>query len=277
MHSETPQEDRRADADHGDRTSPQNRPDTPGSLGREISEHINTNQRDAIPALSDHPIDAGPMLMPHERKLSADEQRNLLAMRRHNNDGVDDTLAELERLREAERVLRYESWRLEHAAELAQRHAREMHDNSATSQNQAMLNATFGRYEGVFAAMNAGMNALDAQRLPLNAEERSNVAGALTAQLAQTPGFNRDGFDPKQLSVAVGEGNDRVFAIHGSHPGAPDAVYANVSVDQAKQQSLQVSGAAATAEPPQPQRAAPQQETEQPSQANPAIAPRTLI
>jgi hypothetical protein len=277
MPSETPQEDRRTDAEHGDRVSPQNRPDTPGSLGREISEHMTLNQRDAIPALSEHPIDAGPMLMPHERKLSAEEQRSLLAMRRHNDDGVDDTMAELERLREAERVLRYESWRLEHASEIAQRHSQQVREVSATSQNQALLNKSFGAYEGVFAAMNAGMHALDAQRLPLSADERSNVAGALTAQLAQTPGFNRDGFDPKQLSVAVGEGNDRVFAIHGSHPGAPDAVYANVSVDQAKQQSLQVSGAQATAEPPQPQRTAPQQETEQPSQASPVIAPRTLI
>jgi hypothetical protein len=274
MSSETPQEDRRADAEPGHRASPQDRPDTPGSIGRELSVQMNVS-RDTVAALGDQPTDAGPVLTAEERKLSADEQRALLAMRRHTDDGVDNTLAELKELNDIQRRIAREGWRVEHRHEIEAWREQRMHGMQPPYAEQATAQKAFGHYEGVFLAMNAGMHALDAQRLPLSADERSNVAGALTAQLAQTPGFNRDGFDPHKLSVAIGQGNDRVFAIHGSHPGAPDAVHANVSVDQAKQQPLQVSAAQATAEPPQPQRTAAQQ-TEQPSQSTPAVAPRTM-
>lgn len=273
MQSETPKD--RADADHA--TGP-DRPDTPGSLGRELSEHLNLTSRDAIPALSSDVPDPGPMLMPHERKLTAEEQRSILATRRHNDDGFDDSLVLLERLREAalerqreaELALRYEAWTQRHASENAHSHASTAH----TLGGLALLSQMSHPLHGVYDAVHKGIGQQDASRLSLNPAEHANAAGALTAHLSQTPGFDRAKFDAGQLSVALSEGNDRLFAIQGRTPGAPDAVYANVAIDQAKQQPLEVSSAQAMIEPPKP---APQTQTqEQPQQETPAIAPRSL-
>lgn len=270
MHSETPQENRPAESADATHAAPHERPDTPDSLGREISEHTTaTNDRDAVQGFSSDTGDTGPMLMPHERKLSASEQRSLLAMRRHNDDGIDDSELRMELLAAAERALLMAERRLE-AGTVHDHHRVGMYRGG---QHGTLMNDSAHPSFPMYDAVLKGLHAQDSTRLPLSAEERSNVAGALTAHLAQTPGFNREGFDAKHLSVALNEGNDRVFAIHGQQPGAPDAIYANVSVDQAKQQSLQVSTAAAMVEPPQHQH---RQDAPQQDAPAPAMSPRSL-
>lgn len=271
MHSETPQEPRQAPA--ADAADGHERREVPGSLGREISEHIDLAHRYDREGLTVETMDPGPMLMPHERLMSAAEQRSLLAARRHTDDGIDDTVIQERIQQAAERALRMAERRLEAGTVHDHHHGSASH-GSASHGGRLMNDSahpSFPMYEAVLK----GLHAQDSTRLPLSADERSNVAGALTAHLAQTPGFNREGFDAKHLSVALNETNDRVFAIHGQQPGAPDAVYANVSVDQAKQQSLQVSTAAAMVEPPQPQ---PQRQQDAPQQdaPAPAVAPRSL-
>lgn len=273
MHSETPKD--RADADHA--TGP-DRPDTPGSLGRELSENLHLTERDALHGVSADAMDPGAMLMPHERKLSAADQRSILAMRRHADDGVDDSEITAELQRRAERALRIKSWQLEHASDghRAASHHADRHESVAhAAAGLAMLDHLSHPLNGVYDAVHKGIGAQDASRLSLNPSEHANTAGALTAHLAQTPGFDRTTFDPATLSVALSEGNDRLFAIQGRTPGAPDAVYANVAVDQAKQQPLEVSSAQAMIEPPKP---APQQAQaqEQPQQDTPSISPRSL-
>lgn len=273
MHSETPKD--RADADH---TTGHDRPDTPGSLGRELSENLHLTERDALHGASADTMDPGAMLMPHERKLSAADQRSILAMRRHSDDGVDDSEITMELQRRAERALRIKSWQLEHASgghHPASNHS-DRHESAAHAvAGLAMLNQLGHPLNPVYDAVHKGIGEQDASRLSLNPSEHANTAGALTAHLAQTPGFDRTKFDPATLSVALSEGNDRLFAIQGRTPGAPDAVYANVAVDQARQQPLEVSSAQAVIEPPKP---APQQAQaqEQPQQDAPSIAPRSL-
>ena len=273
MHSETPQDRHAADADHA---PGHDRPDTPGSLGRELTEHTNTASRDAIPAMSSDTVDPGAMLMPHERKLSAAEQQSVLAMRRHVDDGVDDSEIKLRLQMEAERSLRVQKWRLDH---LSGEHQRASQSHSAShaahgSGGLAMLDQMHHPLHTVYSAVHKGIGEQNAVRLSLNPSEHANTAGALTAHLSQTPGFDRSKFDPANLSVALSEGNDRLFAIQGRTPGAPDAVYAAVAVDQAKQQPLEVSSAKAMNEPPKP---TPQtQAQEQPQQDTPNIAPRSL-
>ncbi|MGN6152251.1 MAG: XVIPCD domain-containing protein [Lysobacteraceae bacterium] len=264
MHSETPQEPRPVPA--AEATDAHERREVPGSLGREISEHIDLAHRYDREGLTVETTDPGPMLMPHERQLSPSEQRSLLASRRHTDDGVDDTVIQERIQQAAERALRMAERRLEAGTVHDHRHGSASHGGRLMNDS---AHPSFPMYEAVLK----GLHAQDSARLPLSADERSNVAGALTAHLAQTPGFNREGFDAKHLSVALNETNDRVFAIHGQQPGAPDAVYANVSVDHAKQQSLQVSTAAAMVEPPQPQR---HQDAPQQDAPAPAVAPRSL-
>ena len=274
MHSETPKD--RPDADAG--TARHDGPDTPGSLGRELAENLHSTERDAIPGLSSDAVDTGPMLTAQERKLSATDQRSLLAARRHTDDGVDDSLLMAELLRAAERSLRMQSWRLEHPNGWNPNNAEQAHNTTHSSNSLgdlALLNQLTHPLHPVYDAVHKGIGEQDASRLSLNPSEHANTAGALTAHLAQTPGFDRTKFDPAALSVALSEGNDRLFAIQGRTPGAPDAVYANVAVDQARQQPLEVSSAQAVIEPPKP---APQQvqSQEQPQQDAPSIAPRSL-
>jgi len=274
MHSETPQDRHDADADH---QSGHDRPETPGSLGRELTEHTNTANRDAIPALSADAIDPGATLMPHERRLSAAEQQSVLAMRRHADDGIDNSEIKMQLQMEAERALRIQEWRLEsHSG--GHHHGTSSHHGSQAAHAVGglfMLNQMMHPLNAVYDAVHKGIGEQDASRLALSPAEHANAAGALTAHLSQTPGFDRTKFDAAALSVALSEGNDRLFAIHGRTPGAPDAVYANVAIDQARQQPLEMSSAQAMIEPPKP---APQQAQaqEQPQQEAPAIAPRSL-
>lgn len=277
MHSETPRDRHAADADHA---PGHDRPDTPGSLGRELTEHTNTASRDAIPAMSSDGLDPGATLMPHERKLSAAEQQSVLAMRRHADDGVDNSEIKMQLQMEAERALRIQEWRLEHPGGHA--HASKSHSASHASHaahslgGLVWLDQIHHPLNAVYDAVHKGIGAQDASRLSLNPSEHANTAGALTAHLSQTPGFDRSKFDPANLSVALSEGNDRLFAIQGRTPGAPDAIYAAVAVDQAKQQPLEVSSAQAMIEPPKPAPQAQGQAQEQPQQDAPTIAPRSL-
>jgi hypothetical protein len=88
---------------------------------------------------------------------------------------------------------------------------------------------------------------LDPNRVQLNRSEQVNVAGALTANITNTPGFERNNPNPSNISIAASQSGDRVFAINGQNPGAPNAVYTSVDLNQARTQPLEVSSAQAVA------------------------------
>lgn len=95
-----------------------------------------------------------------------------------------------------------------------------------------------------------GVSNLDPSKVQLNRTEQINTAGALAANVTNTPGFNRDNPNPSNLSVAASQDGNRVFAINNKNPDAPNAVYTSVDLNQARNQPLEVS--TALAQPPQP-------------------------
>jgi hypothetical protein len=115
---------------------------------------------------------------------------------------------------------------------------------------------------------------LDPSRVQLNRSEQVNVAGALTANITNTPGFERNSPNPSNISIAASQSGDRVFAINGQNPGAPNAVYTSVDVNQARSQPLEVSSAQAAVPPPQTPVVQTPQVQSQPQPDNTAIAPR---
>jgi hypothetical protein len=114
---------------------------------------------------------------------------------------------------------------------------------------------------------------LDPNRVQLNRSEQVNVAGALTANITNTPGFERNNPNPSNISIAASQSGDRVFAINGQNPGAPNAVYTSVDLNQARTQPLEVSSAQATLPSQTPAVQTPQVQN-QPQPENIAIAPR---
>jgi hypothetical protein len=114
---------------------------------------------------------------------------------------------------------------------------------------------------------------LDPSKVPLNRNEQVNVAGALTANITNTPGFERNNPNPSNISIAASQSGDRVFAINGQNPAAPNAVYTSVDVSQARNQPLEVSSAQSSLPPPTPTvQTAPVQNQPQPENA--VIVPR---
>ncbi len=88
-----------------------------------------------------------------------------------------------------------------------------------------------------------GVNALDPSKVPLTRTEAVSVAGALTANITNTPGFDRTNPSPANISIAANQSGERVFAINNQNPGAANAVYTSVDVNQARNQELGVSTA----------------------------------
>lgn len=120
--------------------------------------------------------------------------------------------------------------------------------NDARNQNNSLFNTTL-----------QGVSALDPSKVSLSSNERVNVAGALTANITNTPGFDRINTSPSNVSIAASQSGDRVFAINNQNPGAPNAVYTSVDVNQARAQPIEVSSSQAL--PPAPTPPPPVQQT----------------
>jgi hypothetical protein len=267
----------------------------PGSLGLEISEHIPLD--DGVDNSGGHGtgvdiIDPGVMLMPHERKLSASEQRQILNMRRHVDDDTD--LDERE-MREGRKPRRWHGMRKDVAPEIEQsngHHGGKSHrsgnghqtsDGDAadmpkktSSSRTALLDDAANTHKPLFEAVQKGVDGLDPSKVPLSPTDRTNIAGALTANMLQTPGFHGAKPDPETLSISASDRGDRIFAVNSQNPASPSAVYTSVVVDEARRQPLEVSSALVAAQPPSsPTPAAAVQEQEQTQQIG-SQAPRSV-
>jgi hypothetical protein len=125
-----------------------------------------------------------------------------------------------------------------------------------------LLNETAHPNKPLYDAVLQGVGNLDASKVSLTGTEQINVAGALTASMTQTPGFQQQGNpDPAAISIAASENGDRVFAINNQNPGAPNALYTSVEVELVRSQSLQASSAqiALLASESEPLKPAPEQ------------------
>ena len=124
---------------------------------------------------------------------------------------------------------------------------------TTTAQLQAnLLNDEKNPNNGLFNAALQGVTALDPSKVLLNKDEQVNLAAALTANMSNNPNFDRLNPNPANISIAASEAGDRVFAINNQNPGAPNAVYTSVDVNQARAQPLEVSSAQALPPPPVP-------------------------
>ncbi|MFZ5638433.1 MAG: XVIPCD domain-containing protein [Pseudomonadota bacterium] len=141
--------------------------------------------------------------------------------------------------------------------------------NQPTS-NQPLLNDPRNPNNQLYSTTLAGVSGLDPAKVPLNRNEQANVAGALTANMTNTPGFERNNPNPSNISIASSQTGDRVFAINGQNPSAPNAVYTSVDVNQARVQPLEVSTALANV----PSRTPPVQEQPPPQLDTGGVNPR---
>lgn len=265
----------------------------PGSLGLEVSEHIPLD--DGVDDTGGHGlgvdiIDPGVMLMPHERKLSASEQRQILNMRRLVDDDVDIDEREMREGRKPRRwhghMKRDEqpgseqgdghrggkSHRSGNGGSLATeadepnpQKAATSHGRAASSGRPALLDDAANPHKPLFEAVQKGVDGLDPSKVPLSPADRTNIAGALTANMLQTPGFHGAKPDPETLSISASDRGDRIFAVNSQNPASPSAVYTSVVVDEARRQPLEVSSALVAAQPPASPTPAPavQEETQQ--------------
>jgi hypothetical protein len=287
MSSETPK-DSASSSDHEGKHAhkPDNR-DTPGSLGL---ENLEPHQIHGAAIMVNSGGDEPNYLMPHERKLSLSEQRQLLAGRRR----VDDEPEEIEEDVEVRRGGRGRGpWSnaahsgKEHASEASHKgvshaglaHAHESshasHLGDSHKAHGPLLSDPDHPNKPLYDAVLHGVGKLDASKVPLSGAEQSNVAGALTANMTQMPGFNRGNPDPASISVAASESGDRIFAINSQNPGAPNAMHTSVALDQARGQSLSASSAQAlvTPTPAAPELPNPTQDQAQPPERH---APRVI-
>lgn len=282
MSNEIPKDDVPASVRAAKEASAAENRELPGSLGLEISEHIPLddgvdNSGGRGPGVDI--IDPGVMLMPHERKLSASEQRQILNMRRQVDDDVDIDEREM---REGRKPRRGHGMRKDEAPEIEQSNghrggkshrsgnghqtfdgdAADM-PKSASSSRTALLDDAANPHKPLFEAVHKGVDDLNPSKIPLSSTDRTNIAGALTANMLQTPGFHGANPDPTTISISASDRGDRIFAINSQNPASPSAVYTSVVVDEARKQPLEVSTALAAAQSPAPPAPTPAQEQTQ--------------
>jgi hypothetical protein len=255
MNSETPKDSTSSSHHHAVHARDVSDSETPGSHGLEMLEPLDADFDDGDGYDANNNDNDGNFLAPHERKLSLAEQRQLLAMRRRPDDDNDIEEADIRSGR------RY--WHLhnqEHGvgrdgtsgsasaakdapAESAATAAVVPPGTVVPGETAALLSDPANPNKPLYDAVLQGVGALDASKVPLTETEQVNVAAALTASMTQTPGFQRGNPDPMAISIAASESGDRVFAINSQNPGAPNAMYTSVEVEQARGQSLLVSSA----------------------------------
>jgi hypothetical protein len=241
MSSETPKDGVPAPNDGTGRPpSPQAR-ETPGSLGLEL-----LHQHDDFDITSGHDVfgddnDGVNTLMSHERRLSVDEQRQILAMRRRAAEDNPEEEMELQTGR------RHLLWKL---------HNEKLGDGMSLMKGALQPgDAAPGDMPGtplplsdaanpdkpMYDAVLKGVSGLDPARITLTPEEQTNVAGALTASMAQLPGFDRTKADFSAFTFALNDSGDHLFMIHHLDPTAPDALRTSVPLETARSQSLLAS------------------------------------
>jgi hypothetical protein len=283
MNSETPKE--HAPKEHaaghndgaGQSSAPQGR-ETPGSIGLELLEqHDDFDIHGGGDVFGDND-DGINTLMAHERKLSAGEQRTLLAMRRR---AIDDDPEEQVEMQSGRRHLLWQMHNAKHGDAMSPMSATNIPGQAAEPATDtapatpALLNDAANPDKPMYDAVLKGVNGLDPARITLTAEEQANVAGALTASMAQTPGFNRATMDFSSMTIALSENGDRLFLINHQNPGAPDALRASVALDTARAQTLEASsGQMLVAQTVEPQQKPSLEQTVPGEQ--PLIAPRSI-
>lgn len=255
---------------------------TPGSHGLELLESSHSHSIDEADDALDTDGEGIHSLAPHERKLSLADQRQLLASRRRvDGDDVEESVEvrsglrhTLWKLHNEERVLGAMPNGNTHVpgtpaattgptttesapGELTPTVAAEIEKvtapaiaaaadaRAAASGEKALLNDAASPNKPLFDATLKGVGELDPARVALTPTEQTNVAAALTANMTQTPGFQRDNGDPALVSIVASDSGDRIFAINHQNPDAPNAVHTSVAVDQARAQPLEVSTALA--------------------------------
>jgi hypothetical protein len=258
MNSETPKDSISSSHSHAVHTKDVSNGETPGSHGLEMLEALDADFDSGDGYDANNNDNDGNFLAPHERKLPLSEQRQLLAMRRRPDDEVD--LEEMD-VRSGRR-----HWEEHHkeraigsgatpntagAIDPAKEEtpvvpttiAAVVQAGSAAPGETALLNDPAHPNKPLYDAVLQGVGNLDASKVTLTGTEQINVAGALTASMTQTPGFQGGNPDPTAISIATSENGDRVFAINSQNPGAPSAMYTSVELEQARGQSLQASSA----------------------------------
>lgn len=276
--------------------------DTPGALGLENLEPSAAEDFDdtAYGVGMDSDGESVNFLTASERKLSLDEQRQILIGRRRTND--DDVEEEVLETRTGRRHMREKMQEQVRAIISGKKEDTETAPGDVTPEPGAVtvvvaegttpqattVGSTPGMAAGETALLNdpghpdkplfdavlKGVGDLDPARVALTPTEQTNVAAALTANMTQTQGFLREQTDAVQVSVAANDKGDRVFAINGQNPDAPNAVYASVAVEQARAQPLDISTAQAIA--PQKELQPPRQAQEQ-STSIEAPSPRAIV
>lgn len=257
MSSETPNNSARTPDNETERVPNSAKRDTPGALGLVLEE---PSGGDGI-GHDGHGNDADPanFLMPHERKLPLSEQRQILAMRRRTDDDVDEEELDMRTGR------RYMHWKMQNQqrdvgggeshgpGSQKDRHTTDASIADLPAGSALALSDAGNPHKPLFDAVLKGVNDLDHAKTSLTPAEQVNLAGALTANMIQTPGFHRGERDPATISIAMSESGDRIFAINSQHLDAPNAMHTNVAVEHARHQPLDVSSAqAAVPLPPQP-------------------------
>lgn len=239
MNSETPKE--HASKEHapgqndgaGHSPAPQGR-ETPGSLGIELLEqHDDFDIADGNDVFGDND-DGINTLMSHERKLSAAEQRQILAMRRRAAEDDPEEQFELQGGR------RHLLWQMHNAKHSPTANTGEQAAGAAPG-TPVPLNDAANPDKPMYDAALKGVSGLDPTRVKLTPEEQVNVAGALTASMAQLPGFDRTKADFSAFTFALNDSGDHLFMIHHSNPAAPDALRTSISLEAARTQSLMAS------------------------------------
>lgn len=291
---------------HGHEKSHDTGHDTPGALGLENLEPSMGDDFDDSDIGhgigTDNDGESVNFLTAGERKLSLGEQRQILAARRRVDDDSDtEEVLELrtgrrhirEKLNEQVRAaLKPGGAKAEEqpggAAGTAPGGSSAAVVESATPPAAAvastpravpgettLLNDPAHPNKPLFDAVLKGVGDLDPARVALTPAEQANVAAALTANMTQTQGFPREQTDAVQVSIAASDKGDRVFAINGQSPEAPNAVYTSVAVEQARAQPLDVSTAQAIA--PQQQELQPPKPVQEQSTPIETPAPRVIV
>jgi len=291
---------------HGHAKGHDNGHDTPGALGLENLEPSMGDDFDDSDIGhgigTDNDGESVNFLTAGERKLSLGEQRQILAARRRVDD--DSDTEEVLELRTGRRHMREKLNEQVRAAlkpggakaeeqpggatgtapggssavvveSAAPPAATGASNPSAAPGGTPLLSDPAHPNKPLFDAVLKGVGDLDPARVALTPAEQTNVAAALTANMTQTQGFPREQTDAVQVSVAASDKGDRVFAINGQNPDAPNAVYTSVAVDQARAQPLDVSTAQAIA--PQQQEPQPPKPVQEQSTPIETPAPRAIV
>lgn len=244
MNSETPKEHVPGQNDGaGHSPAPQGR-ETPGSLGIELLEqHDDFDISDGNDVFGDND-DGINTLMSHERKLSAGEQRQILAMRRR---AAEDDSEEQVEIQSGRRHLLWQMHNGKNGGAMSPTSPGNIPGQPADPATSAApgtpvpLNDAANPDKPMYDAALKGVSGLDPTRVKLTPEEQVNVAGALTASMAQLPGFDRTKADFSAFTFALNDSGDHLFMIHHSDPAAPDALRTSISLEAARTQSLMAS------------------------------------